>query len=52
MYRRNVRLTTGPGGLKPIWILVPNSLEPLQKGTGFRAVTVGIRAEGLISTVC
>ena len=35
MYRRNVRLTTGLGGLKPIWILVPSSLGPLQEGYRF-----------------
>ena len=44
MSREFSRLTTGLGGLKPIWILVPSSLEPLQRGTGFRAVTDGIRA--------
>ena len=44
MFGVQFRLATGPGGLKPIWILAPSSLEPLQRGIGFRAVTDGIRA--------
>ena len=48
------RLATGLGGLKPIWILAPSSLEPLQRGIGFRAVTewyqsFGPREYGVLS---
>ena len=37
VYRLDVRLATGPGGLKPIWILVPVMV---------RAVTEGYRFSG------
>ncbi|OAY51906.2 hypothetical protein MANES_04G047409v8 [Manihot esculenta] len=39
VHRVQDRLTTGLGGLKPIWILVPSSLGRYREGTGFRAVT-------------
>ena len=39
VHRVQDRLTTGLGGLKPIWILVPSGSDRYKRGIGFRAVT-------------
>ena len=47
VHRVHSRLTTGLGGLKPIWILVPSSLGRYTEGTGFRAVTGSLLSDGV-----